>query len=74
MDELVRSNKLQFEKSNYFIQIYKEPFDCAQGDIKPQLVHVCDEYPLRSRLASILCLLHFISNNKNGLYRLIVKS
>jgi len=24
MDELVRSNKLQFEKSNYFIQIYKQ--------------------------------------------------
>ncbi len=24
MDELVRSKKLQFEKSNYFIQIYKQ--------------------------------------------------
>ena len=24
MDELVRSNKLQFEKSNYFIKIYKQ--------------------------------------------------
>ncbi len=24
MDELVRSNKLKFEKSNYFIQIYKQ--------------------------------------------------
>lgn len=24
MDELVRSNKLQFEKSNYFIQIHKQ--------------------------------------------------
>jgi len=24
MDELVRSNKLQFEKSNYFVQIYKQ--------------------------------------------------
>lgn len=24
MDELVRSHKLQFEKSNYFIQIYKQ--------------------------------------------------
>jgi hypothetical protein len=47
MDELVRSNKLQFEKSNYFIQIYKEPFDCAQGDIKSQLVLDCDEYLLK---------------------------
>ena len=24
MDQIVRSNKLQFEKSNYFIQIYKQ--------------------------------------------------
>jgi hypothetical protein len=27
MDKLVRSNKLQFEKSNYFIQIYKQEND-----------------------------------------------